>query len=140
MELLEEIDKKQTPILLANCFLNFGDYYSERLEIDSAFFYYDKAENFFLDEEKDICIGTIKVKKAIALFDVNDYINSEKYCLKALNYLRGHQALNVTKRFEAYITLGLIYKFNDNRSNCANSSCLKPRSVLKFLVSSIFSF
>ncbi|SEQ19901.1 sensor histidine kinase [Flavobacterium urocaniciphilum] len=100
----EAIEKSDT-LTLAKCNYNLGGYYYEKYNLDSSFYYYNKAKNLSLN------LKEIKLKVEIhkdlgrALFYHNQFLESEKntsIALKDAKKLNHHEYI-----FECYTIFGL---------------------------------
>lgn len=73
---------------LANLYFNLGNYYYERYNTDSAYYYFNHSKNEFLNLNDKEGIAKNCINIAMILNDVSSYFESEKSSLDALNQIK----------------------------------------------------
>jgi tetratricopeptide (TPR) repeat protein len=104
-ELINDAIEAKDSFYLARAYSYIGDYYTDKVVLDSAVIYYQNAEKVYFGIKDNIGIGRMHVKMAIAKFRARDYLGSEKSAVMAFTYIR--LANNKLLEYEANSTLGL---------------------------------
>lgn len=104
-ELINDAIEAKDSFYLARAYSYIGDYYTDKVVLDSAVIYYQNAEKVYFGIKDNIGIGRMHVKMATAKFRARDYLGSEKSAVMALTYIR--LANNKLLEYEANSTLGL---------------------------------
>ena len=105
LEVIDEAENEQDSVSLARAYTYLGEYYSERLTMDSAVINFQKAEKIYFGLNDNIGIGRMHVKMALAKYKERDYLGSENSAVKALNYIRLEK--NKLLEYEANNVLGI---------------------------------
>lgn len=82
-------NKKETPYIetLSNPFFDQAYIYLEAGKSDSAFLFFEKAKQLFLEQKDSLGIGNCLVNMALIQHDRNDYFGAQETALSAQNYL-----------------------------------------------------
>ncbi len=104
-ELINDAIEAKDSFYLARAYSYIGDYYTDKVVLDSAVIYYQNAEKVYFGIKDNIGIGRMHVKMATAKFRARDYLGSEKSAVMALTYIR--LANNKLLEYEANTSLGL---------------------------------
>lgn len=104
-ELVNDALEAKDSFYLARAYSYIGDYYTDKVIMDSAVIYYQNAEKIYFGIKDNIGIGRMHVKMANAKFRARDYLGSEKSAVMALTYIR--LANNKLLEYEANTSLGL---------------------------------
>lgn len=104
-ELINDAIEAKDSFYLARSYSYIGDYYTDKVVLDSAVIYYQNAEKVYFGIKDNIGIGRMHVKMATAKFRARDYLGSEKSAVMALTYIR--LANNKLLEYEANTSLGL---------------------------------
>lgn len=104
-ELVNDAIEAKDSFYLARAYSYIGDYYTDKVVLDSAVIYYQNAEKVYFGIKDNIGIGRMHVKMATAKFRARDYLGSEKSAVMALTYIR--LANNKLLEYEANTSLGL---------------------------------
>ena len=104
-ELVDDAIESKDSFYLARAYSYIGDYYTDKVVMDSAVINYQNAEKIYFGIKDNIGIGRMHVKMATAKFRARDYLGSEKSAIMALTYIR--LANNKLLEYEANSTLGL---------------------------------
>ncbi|WP_415060170.1 ATP-binding protein [Flavobacterium sp.] len=105
LELINDAIEAKDSFYLARSYSYIGDYYTDKVVLDSAVIYYQNAEKVYFGIKDNIGIGRMHVKMATAKFRARDYLGSEKSAVMALTYIR--LANNKLLEYEANTSLGL---------------------------------
>lgn len=98
--------KANDTINLAKGYQYLGDYFFEKSQNDSSFFYFTKSEKFYsrtLDKEN---LGRVKLKKSYLLYRIKDYSGSEINTIRSLKI--ANEVNDKTLLYECYNFLGII--------------------------------
>lgn len=90
---------------IAKSLYYLGDYYDAKSKLDSAYYYYYKAEKLYNSLNDTINTGRLKLNKAGILFDNGSFKESETELIKALKLLLSKK--NDRLIYECYNILGL---------------------------------
>ncbi|WP_396153838.1 tetratricopeptide repeat protein, partial [Flavobacterium sp.] len=104
-EMVEVAKKLNDSINLARAYNHIGDSYNEGINIDSAFYYYTKAEKIYLKKKNYLEVGKLNLRVAKEKYFYRDYFGSEKSAVIATGYLRFEK--NVEQMFNAYTLMGI---------------------------------
>jgi len=104
--ILEKSSTEKDSQNIAKAFSYLGDYYAYKIKNDSAFFYYNKAEEIYFKLNDSTNLGGAYISKATVQNNENDFLVGESSAIKALNVLRS--STNKEKIYEAYNILGVI--------------------------------
>lgn len=92
---------------LAKAYSYKGDYFGEKLMSDSAYWYYNKAENIYRALGENASIAQSLLNKGIQQSNENDLIGSEKSVVEALKFLRSVD--DDMMAYEANNILAILY-------------------------------
>lgn len=109
--------KAKDTIALARTYNYFGKYKTDLNEIDSAYYYFNKAERLFLHKNNidSIYIADNYLSKAYLEMQINDYSGCENSTIKSLNFLKNS---NYSKeKYDAYNYLGISTSELENYEN-----------------------
>ncbi|RUT68369.1 hypothetical protein D0817_21845 [Flavobacterium cupreum] len=82
-----------------------GDYYDDKTQLDSAFYYYAKSEKLYKSIKDTLNIGRTALYKAGILYDAGNFTESEIEVVTALRFLS--KTNNTRLTYECYNLLGL---------------------------------
>lgn len=92
-------------IAKANSYL--GDYHRKKLNIDSAYVYYNHAQSIYTSIDDRLSVSEMLYNKALIYYNTGDFSRAQITALKSLVYIRG---LNNNKEFyKIYNLLGIIF-------------------------------
>ncbi|MDO6491505.1 MULTISPECIES: tetratricopeptide repeat-containing sensor histidine kinase [unclassified Cellulophaga] len=103
-----ELSKKQNDsTILANAYWDLGYFFDKKVEIDSSYFYYLKAQKIFNLQKKQIKEG--KVLRSISLIqsNVKDYRGSEISTIKAIELFDNKKGTDIDL-YHSYNNLGSV--------------------------------
>lgn len=92
----------------AKVFWYLGDYYDTKQNIDSAYYYYLKAEQLYASQRDSINWGRMLLSKAGILYDIGIYTESEIATTQALQILCNQNETRLL--YEANVQMTLILK------------------------------
>jgi signal transduction histidine kinase len=127
-ELVDDAIESKDSFYLARAYSYIGDYYTDKVVMDSAVINYQNAEKIYFGIKDNIGIGRMHVKMATAKFRARDYLGSEKSAIMALTYIR--LANNKLLEYEANSTLGLACVETKDYEK-ANEYFLKAYTIAK---------
>lgn len=104
-EMVEVAKKLNDSTNLARAYNHIGESYSKGINIDSAFYYYKKAEKIYLKKKNNLEVGKLNLRIAEEKYFYRDYFGCEKSAVTASGYLRFEK--NIQPIFETYTLLGL---------------------------------
>ena len=90
---------------IVKCNYYLGDYYYANFKLDSSFYYYKKAEKYISPKIEKNLIIEIYADIGNILHHKNNYLESEKYSIKALKLAT--EIDNYRYAYESYLVLGL---------------------------------
>lgn len=92
---------------LAEAHWNYGNFFSDKEVIDSAYYHYQKAYNYFKTTKNDYYSAKMLYNMATILCDINDFTQSELLTFRAITiYKKSDRWLNL---YRCYCNLGVIY-------------------------------
>jgi signal transduction histidine kinase len=86
--------------------LYVGDYFKDIKVVDSSYYYYNSAEKIYKQLDEPLNHGTVLLKKAYLLTDLQDYINAEKLSIKAIK--KAQLSGDSSFIYECYNFLGVL--------------------------------
>jgi signal transduction histidine kinase len=92
---------------IARCYKYKAEYFGNNKVIDSAFYYYLKAENIYKKSKDKVGLGQVYLYKSCLQYNIDDYLGSELSAKKSYNCLK-----NSTKYYDIYcclINIGSCY-------------------------------
>lgn len=104
-ELIDDAIQVKDSFYLARAYTYLGEYYADRLTMDSAVINFQQAEKIYFGLKDNIGIGRMHVKMATSKYKERDYLGSEKSAVTALSYIRLEK--NKLLEYEAYNILGI---------------------------------
>lgn len=108
--------KANDTIALARTYNYFGKYKTDLNQIDSAYYYFNKAERLFLYNNNDsIYIADNYLSKAYVEMQINDYSGCESSTIKALKFL--NNSTSSKEKYDAYNYLGICSSELENFEN-----------------------
>lgn len=110
--LLKNSTSSKDTINLANSYYYFGNIYLNNNIHDSAYYYYLKAEKFFLKKGENRLLSDLYLNKSIIQLTFNDYLGAEFSSAQALRFSRLNQ--NLLGQYDAYTNLGVASHGNEN--------------------------
>ena len=113
--LFREVNKKSTSlskklndsISLAANYWDLGNFYSNNVIKDSAFYSFSKAQRIYEALRNDYFSGRMFLNMAIVQSDVKDYIGSEITTIKAISYLKPLKKYK--QLYQCYNNLGISF-------------------------------
>ncbi|MBN8641049.1 MAG: tetratricopeptide repeat protein [Flavobacteriales bacterium] len=109
--LIQSIEKKDS-INIGNSYFLSADNHFEKGTVDSAFFYFLKAEKYFLKKNDNEVLGTIYLKKSLIQLEINDLYGAEFSATESLKYLK--LSKDVLGQYDAFTNLGIISNETEN--------------------------
>ncbi|MBF6607952.1 MAG: tetratricopeptide repeat protein [Flavobacterium sp.] len=92
---------------VSKSYLYIGDYYNEVFIMDSAFYYYNKAERFAYLIESNLLLRNVKLRKGQVQYSIGDYFGAEN---TAFEILKLHKGMDYkSSAAGAYNLLGNVY-------------------------------
>lgn len=79
---------KSSKKMLGNAYFNYGNYFYDQYNTDSAFYYFNNAKNEFLKLKDKKGIAKTSINIAMILNDLASYFESEKSSLEALENIK----------------------------------------------------
>lgn len=76
--------------LEAEAYFNFGNYFYDENNMDSAFYYYNYSKNYYSQINDSIGLAKSSLNMAIILNDNGDHSGSENLAMEALNALKNY--------------------------------------------------
>tara|TARA_R110002051_G_scaffold174602_2_gene244813 strand:- start:2027 stop:3937 length:1911 start_codon:yes stop_codon:yes gene_type:complete len=98
-------DKKDT-LYLAKGFFNLGSYYGKINRVDSAYYHFNEAKQYYQILDDSLKVGSSLLNMSILQTGVGDYYGSENTILEALSYIENTKKIQ-TKR-SLYNNFGVI--------------------------------
>lgn len=80
------IKNQPEPVKINNAFYDKAIEFRDKNRYDSAFLYYDKAKDFFLQKKDSSGSGKSFANMAYILYNQNDYLGAQELSLKAVSY------------------------------------------------------
>ncbi|MFV5703044.1 ATP-binding protein [Flavobacterium sp. XS2P12] len=104
--------KAKDSSLIAKSFYYLGDYYDEKTQLDSAFYYYTRSEKLYRILKDNLNAGRTTLYKSGILYDAGNFTESE---VETINALRLLNKTNDTRLiYESYNLLALSLKELNN--------------------------
>lgn len=75
--------------ILGNAYFNYGNYFYEKYNTDSAYYYFNNSKNEFIKLKDKKGIAKTSINIAMILNDLASYFESEKSSLEALENIKG---------------------------------------------------
>lgn len=97
-------------LLIAKSYWYIGDYFDYKMQLDSAYIYFDKAEQHYQTLHHDEYVAKMQQYKSIVLFREGLYNEAENKALEALEIL--DQKPKSKLLYEIYLNLGNILDLN----------------------------
>lgn len=97
-------------LIIAKSFWYIGDYFDSKMQLDSAYIYFDKADQIYQAMHADEDVAKMQQFKSIALFREGLYIEAENKALDALETLDKKPKSRLL--YEIYLNLGNILDLN----------------------------
>jgi signal transduction histidine kinase len=104
-ELIEDAIQVKDSFYLARAYTYLGEYYAEKLNMDSAVINFQQAEKIYFGLNDNLSIGRLHIKMATAKYQERDFMGSEKSAVLALTHIRLDK--NKLLEYEANNILGL---------------------------------
>lgn len=114
---------------LARTYHYLGKLKTDLNQIDSAYFYFNKAERLFLAKKDSLYIADNYLSKANLHLQINDFSGCENSAISALKYLNAPS--KVTDRYDAYNLIGISSNELENYEN----SLIYHRKALEIISS-----
>lgn len=86
---LKEALESENFMYIGKAYYRYGIYYSKFNQMDSAYYYYNKAIPFFIEIKDSIRLGKTHLNVAYLESGFQDYIKSNKTTIKALTFFNG---------------------------------------------------
>ncbi|RRO21836.1 tetratricopeptide repeat-containing sensor histidine kinase [Flavobacteriaceae bacterium 14752] len=86
--------------------LYVGDYFNDINRVDSSYYYFNAAEKIYKQLDEPLNHGTVLLKKAYLLTDLQDYINAEKLSIKAIK--KAQLSEDSSFLYECYNFIGVL--------------------------------
>lgn len=102
--------KNNDSLIVAKSFWYIGDYYDSKMQLDSAYIYFDKADQLYQSLNAIEDVAKMQQFKSIALFREGLYIEAENKALDALETLEQRPKSRLL--YEIYLNLGNILDLN----------------------------
>ena len=123
--------------LQGKVFFKLGNYASKNNQKDSAYFYYSKSKNFFLDKKDSTRIGRNLINLAIIESDYGSYTASDSLLVQSLKYIKKE---DYNSRASAYNCLAINSKkqflYNDAITNYNKAIEISKRPSSKIIYKS----
>ena len=100
------VSQYKDSLKIARCHKNFGNYYRENGQNDSAYYYLYEANKIYERLKKNSLEGKTMLSMAIVQKNVKDYVGSEVTTIRALKRFEGTEEYYYF--FSAYNNLGII--------------------------------
>lgn len=91
---------------LARGYQYLGDYFTDRNNPDSSYFYFTKAEKLLADSRDRENFGRVKLKKGYLIYKINDLASSEAIGIESLKI--AHEVKDLTLEYECYNFLSSV--------------------------------
>ena len=91
---------------LARGYHYLGDYFTDRNNPDSSYFYFTKAEKLLADSRDRENFGRVKLKKGYLIYKINDLASSEAIGIESLKI--AHEVKDLTLEYECYNFLSSV--------------------------------
>ncbi|MCC9044429.1 histidine kinase [Myroides sp. M-43] len=112
-EIYQIATKNNDSLLVAKSLWYIGDYHEYKMQLDSAYIYFDKAEQIYQNTNSNIDVAKMKQYKSIILFREGLYNEAENKALEALETLEILDKIPKNKlSYEIYLNLGNILDLN----------------------------
>ena len=105
--ILERSKNSNDSVNVAKAYTYLGDYYGLKNISDSAFYYYYKAEKFYLNLDDNYNLAKTRFSKANLQYSESDLFDSEIAVFKALKAIKGTKANDIL--YDCYNLLGILY-------------------------------
>ena len=102
--------KNNDSLLVAKSLWYIGDYYDYKMQLDSAYIYFDKAEQIYQNTKSHLEVAKMLQYKSIVLFREGLYNEAENKALEALELLDKKPKSRLL--YEIYLNLGNILDLN----------------------------
>ncbi|MDM1352438.1 two-component sensor histidine kinase [Myroides marinus] len=106
--------KNNDSLLVAKSYWYIGDYYDYKMRLDSAYIYFDKANQIYQNLKLNEDIARMQQYKSIVLFREGLYIEAENKALDALETLNQKPISKLL--YEIHVNLGNILDLNQQPS------------------------
>ena len=80
----KEYEYKKDTLRKINNYKNFGNYYLKKNVIDSAFYFFDKIEKYYISKNDFVKANEITLKKSLIKYKEGDYLGCETSLFKSL--------------------------------------------------------
>lgn len=101
----KEYDKKKDTLGKIKAYRNLGNYYLKKNIIDSAFYFFDKIEKYYITQNDFVKVNEITLKKSLIKYKQGDYLGCETSLFKALPLIKEENNLILLN--VSYTLLGL---------------------------------
>ena len=105
-KLVEMSAQSNDTIALARGYHYLGDYFTDRNNPDSSYFYFTKAEKLLADSRDRENFGRVKLKKGYLIYKINDLSSSEAIGIESLKI--AHEVKDLTLEYECYNFLSSV--------------------------------
>jgi signal transduction histidine kinase len=112
-DLLKLSQEAKDTLSLAKAFNYLGKNKLDESQLDSAYYYFIKAEKIFIAKNDSINLTDNYSKKAIVEIQINAFYSSEISSIKSLNYNKN----DIARRHDAYNLIGNCSNENHNYEN-----------------------
>lgn len=92
---------------IAESYWDKANFYSGYSKMDSAYFFFNKAEKIYSKINDDLKAGRMLLSMAIIQKNIKDYTGSEVSTIKAINIFREHKKFKLL--YSGYNNLGIIF-------------------------------
>ncbi|WP_370583354.1 tetratricopeptide repeat protein [Pedobacter sp. ASV28] len=106
--------KFQEKKAIDNIFYDKAFEYRDSHNSDSAFFYFNKAKDFYLQQKDSLGIGKCLLNMAIISTDKGDYLGGQELSLNAIPYFNEHDKKQVVYIISNFNNLGLATQHLEN--------------------------
>lgn len=105
-KLLDHAERLNDSSYIAYGRLYLGDYFNDINIVDSSYYYYNNAEKIYKQLDEPLNHGSVLLKKAYLLTDLQDYINAEKLSINAVK--KAERSGDSSFIYECYNFLGVL--------------------------------
>ena len=105
--ILNQSEEKSDYQSSAKAYTYLGDYYSSQSIVDSAFFFYFKAEKIYLKLNDKFNLAKTRLNKANLQYSESDFLGSEVAVFNSLRVINGLDSKEIF--YDSYNLLGAVY-------------------------------
>lgn len=105
--ILNKSEEKSDYLSSAKAYTYLGDYYSSQSIVDSAFFFYFKAEKIYLKLNDKFNLAKTRLNKANLQYSESDFLGSEVAVFNSLRVINGLDSKEIF--YDSYNLLGAVY-------------------------------